>query len=56
MFWSLKSCVMFLMIFTLNPCFSQDSISFRKESSNIKISYNSTLIYPGARLGIEDTA
>ena len=37
------------------PCFSQsDSLTIRKDvSSNLKIAYNSSLIYPGIRAGIE---
>lgn len=36
-------------------CFSQenDSVKIKKTSLNLKISYNSSLIYPGALLGIE---
>lgn len=36
-------------------CFSQknDSVVIERISCNLKISYNSSLIYPGARLGIE---
>jgi hypothetical protein len=45
-----------LIIFILGmPCFSQsDSLTIRKDvSSNLKIAYNSSLIYPGIRAGIE---
>jgi len=36
-------------------CFSQsvDSVKIEKKSSNLKLSYNSSLIYPGARFGAE---
>ena len=36
-------------------CFSQsmDSVRYEKKSSNLTISYNSSLIYPGTRFGVE---
>jgi hypothetical protein len=36
-------------------CFSQsaDSVRVEKKSSNLSVSYNSSIIYPGARFGVE---
>ena len=49
--------IFLVIIFAVSSlvCFSQkiDSVKIEKISCNLKISYNSSLIYPGARLGIE---
>lgn len=50
-----KISLPFLWTFTSIFCFSrQDTlISSAKRSSNLTIAYNSSIIYPGARIGIE---
>jgi hypothetical protein len=51
----LKFNLIFLLTFSSILCFSQQDslISREKRSSNLSIAYNSSIIYPGARLGIE---
>jgi len=51
----LKLYLIFVISSFTIPCFSQsvDSIWVEKKSSNLSLSYVSSLIYPGARLGIE---
>ena len=46
--------VLILLVFSVF-CFSQsaDTSKINSKSLNLKISYNSSLIYPGARLGVE---
>jgi hypothetical protein len=49
-----KTGLLLILISIVHPCFSQqDTIFFRKESSSVKIGYNSSLIYPGAVIGME---
>ena len=50
-----KFCLALIISASSTFCFSQsvDSISIAKKSSNLMLSYNSSLIYPGTRLGIE---
>jgi len=52
-FKKLYSTTVFILISIL--CFSQsvDSVHFVSKTSNLKLSYNSSLIYPGVRTGIE---
>jgi hypothetical protein len=46
--------LLLLLIVSFNPGYSQpDTTSCNRISTNIKVSYNSSLIYPGARLGLE---
>lgn len=44
-----------VLLFNNSFCFSQNTDSFvvTEKSSNLKLSYNSSLIYPGARIGID---
>jgi hypothetical protein len=52
-FW--KFCLVLIILANSIFCFSQsmDSVRYEKKSSNLTISYNSSLIYPGTRFGIE---
>jgi hypothetical protein len=44
-----------MLTITTSFCHSQkvDSTYFEKKSTNLKLSYNSSLIYPGSRIGVE---
>lgn len=50
-----KFCLTLLFIASSIFCFSQsvDSVRIEKKSSNLKLSYNSSLLYPGTRFGVE---
>lgn len=51
----LRNClILFLLTFSIS-CFSNDfdTVSVAKKSSNLVLSYNSSIIYPGARVGLE---
>ena len=46
--------LLLVLIFGFNEGYSQsDSTSYNRISTSIKVGYNSSLIYPGARLGLE---
>lgn len=54
MFAFLRYGALLLLIFGSELCFSQtDTIRYERMSTALKVSYNSSLIYPGARLGLE---
>lgn len=50
-----KFCLTLAILAYSTFCFAQsvDSLSIVKISSNLVLSYNSSLIYPGARMGVE---
>ena len=51
----LKFCLTLIIASLSTFCFSQgvDSVCVEKKSSNLKLSYISTLIYPGSSFGVE---
>jgi len=50
-----KFCLTIAILAYTTFCFAQsvDSVSIVRKSSNLVLSYNSSLIYPGARMGVE---
>lgn len=51
----LKFCLTLAISVYASFCFAQsvDTVTIAKKSSSLVLSYNSSLIYPGARLGVE---